>query len=48
MNVAPRGRERRSVMTKSSRSAITGQYVKPSYAKQHPKTTVTENSGKKK
>jgi hypothetical protein len=25
-----------------SRSAITGRYVKKSYAKSHPKTTVTE------
>jgi hypothetical protein len=31
-----------------SRSAITGKYVKPSYAKAHPKTTVKEtNKGKK-
>jgi hypothetical protein len=34
---------------KSSRSAITGKYVTPSYAKTHPKTTVTETvkKGKK-
>ncbi len=28
--------------SKSYRSAITGKYVKPSYAKSHPKTTVGE------
>ncbi len=29
-----------------ARSAITGRYVKPSTAQRHPKTTVTEGSGK--
>ena len=27
---------------KASRSAVTGEFVKTSYAKSHPKTTVTE------
>lgn len=31
-----------------ARSAITGRYVKPSTAKRHPKTTVTETSKSKK
>lgn len=31
-----------------SRSAITGRYVKPSTAKRHPKTTITEGGGKTK
>lgn len=35
-------------MTKVNRSAITGRYVKASYAKAHPKTTVTETVKKKK
>ena len=39
--------------TGKARSAVTGRYVKPSYAKTHPKTTVVEHdkpkgSGKKK
>ena len=29
------------------RSAITGEYVKPSYAASHPKVTVKETGGKK-
>lgn len=29
--------------TGKARSAISGQYVKPSYAKTHPKTTVVEH-----
>lgn len=29
-------------MTKACRSAVTGRFVKPSYAKAHPKTTVRE------
>ncbi len=32
---------------KSSRSAITGRYVSPSYANKHPNTTVTETNKKK-
>ena len=35
-------------MSKVNRSAITGKYVKASYAKAHPKTTVTETVKKKK
>ena len=31
-----------------ARSAITGKYVKKSYAKKHPKTTVVEKTKKKK
>ena len=31
-----------------ARSAVTGRYVKPSTAKRHPKTTVTEGAGKSK
>ncbi len=31
----------------SSRSAITGRFVSGSYAKSHPKTTVTSKAGKK-
>ncbi len=27
-----------------SRSAVSGRFVKPSYAKQHPKTTVRERT----
>jgi hypothetical protein len=33
---------------KVSRSAVTGKFVKPGYAKNHPKTTVTETVKKKK
>lgn len=33
---------------KVHRSAITGQYVSESYAKQHPKTTVSETVKKQK
>jgi hypothetical protein len=33
---------------KASRSAITGQFVKKSYAEKHPKTTVRETIKKKK
>lgn len=29
------------------RSAVTGKYVKPSYANSHPKTTVKETTKKK-
>ena len=39
-------------MAKRSRSAVTGKFVKKSYAKRHPKTTVNEtvkkSGGKKK
>jgi hypothetical protein len=35
-------------MAKIARSAVTGRYVKASYAKAHPKTTVTETVKKKK
>ena len=31
-----------------ARSAITGKYVKKSFAKKHPKTTVVEKTKKKK
>lgn len=37
-------------LTKSNshyRSAVSGKYVKPAYAKAHPKTTVKEASPKK-
>jgi len=34
--------EKEPIMATRSRSAITGKYVKPSYAKSHPKTTVNE------
>ena len=34
--------------SKRSRSAITGKFVKPGYAKHHPKTTVTETVKKSK
>ncbi len=34
--------------TGKSRSAITGRYVKPSTAKRHPKTTITEGGKTKK
>jgi hypothetical protein len=30
-----------------ARSAVTGHYVSPKYAKTHPKTTVVEHSKKK-
>jgi hypothetical protein len=33
---------------KKYRSAITGRYVKKSYAKKHPNTTVSETENKKK
>lgn len=33
---------------KAARSAITGRFVKKSYAKKHPKTTVVETIKKKK
>jgi hypothetical protein len=33
-------------MGKSNRSAISGRYVTDKYAKQHPKTTVTETNKK--
>ncbi len=33
---------------KASRSAETGKFVTPEYAKKHPKTTVTETIKKKK
>lgn len=35
-------------MSKDYRSAITGRYVKESYAKSHPKNTVGENRPKPK
>jgi hypothetical protein len=35
-------------MAKKARSAISGKYVKKSYAKRHPKTTVVETDKKKK
>lgn len=42
----------RSKSSGKARSAITGKYVKPSYAKAHPNTTVVERAkprgGKKK
>lgn len=35
-------------MSKDYRSAVTGRYVKESYAKSHPKTTVGESRSKPK
>ena len=36
------------LMAKKARSAISGKYVKKTYAKRHPKTTVVETDRKKK
>ncbi len=33
---------------KKHRSAITGQYVDEAYARRHPRTTVSESTGKRK
>lgn len=39
---------KKSAAKKVARSAATGKFVKKSYAKSHPKTTVTETMPKKK
>lgn len=39
---------KKGASTGKARSAISGRYVKPSTAKRHPKTTVTEGGGKTK
>ncbi|MFZ5554950.1 MAG: hypothetical protein ACOZCO_17705 [Bacteroidota bacterium] len=39
---------KKSTTQKVSRSAKTGKFVKPGYAKKHPATTVTEKMKKKK
>lgn len=35
-------------MATRSRSAVSGKFVRKGYAKNHPKTTVNERTGKKK
>jgi hypothetical protein len=42
MATTSRGAGRGSSSTPQYRSAVTGRYVKPSYGKAHPKTTVKE------